>query len=54
MENIWLKWLEDNYLYLALAAVENEEDQSRIYKIAEACKKHGVSLKKFFEVLQDI
>ena len=54
MLNCWEEWVKTNYKYILLGFANDQETQNQIHKIAEACEKHGVSLKTFVEILQEI
>ena len=53
MNNVWSQWLEDNYKYVAMALQTTEEDRYAVLKLADICKKHGVSLKSYIEILTE-
>ena len=45
-------WFEVNYPFVALAMVE-EKDRPLLLSTIKACEKHGVTLKKFHDILID-
>ena len=52
-ENIWAKWLEDNYKYMVMGFAETERDRKQIMVLANICEKHGVSFKTYMDILSE-
>lgn len=52
--DIWTKWLEDNYKYIAMAMQSTEKDRQMVLKLANICEKRGVSLRTFLEIVNEV
>lgn len=51
--DVWEKWLEDNYKYIVMAMQPTEKDRNNTLKLANICEKHGVSFKTYLDILTE-
>ena len=53
-QDIWKKWLEDNWLYVYLGMEQDDNQRQLFIKLKESCDKHGVSFKTVTDILCEV
>lgn len=53
-QDIWAKWLDDNWIYIHLGLGQDEDTRNKILQINKSCEKRGISFKSFMEILTEV